>query len=106
MCKVKNFKTHAFITKNCYDLLSETDDEDYRISVSTLVKLVRKRRNEDLIRAKKKKKATTTVISRSKLSRDIEKKRRIGVKVAFPGAATNYLKHHIQPNVPNSLTDL
>lgn len=74
MCKVKNFKTHAFITKNCYDLLSETDDEDYRISVSTLVKLVRKRRNEDLIRAKKKKKATTTVISRSKLSRDIEKK--------------------------------
>ena len=56
MCKVKNFKTHAFITKNCYDLLSETDDEDYRISVSTLVKLVRKRRNEYLIRAKKKKK--------------------------------------------------
>ena len=106
MWKVKNFKTHAFITKNCYDLLSETDDEDYSISVSTLVKLVRKRRNEDLIRAKKKKKATTTFISGSKLSRDIEKKRRIGVKAAFPGAATNYLKHHIQPNVPNSLTDL
>ena len=100
MWKVKIFKTHAFITKNCYDLLSETDDEDYSISVSTLVKLVRKRRNEDLIRA------TTTFISGSKLSRDIEKKRRIGVKAAFPGAATNYLKHHIQPNVPNSLTDL
>ena len=66
-----------------------------------------KRRNEDLIRAKKKKKkATTTFISGSKLSRDIEKKRRIGVKAAFPGAATNYLKNHIQSNVPNSLTDL
>ena len=52
MCKVKNFKTHAFITKNCYDLLSETDDEDYRISV----KLFIKRRNVFLILAKKKKK--------------------------------------------------
>ena len=38
-------------------------------------------------------------VSEAKLSTNIEKKERIEVK-AFPGATTNYLKHHIKPRIP------
>ena len=92
--KQTTLSTHAFITKNCVDVLRASGDEDCNKSVSMPVKLLKQRPNKDLNRAKK----TTVNISESnlkrvigvKLNRDIEKKEQIKVK-ACPGATTNYL---------------
>ena len=46
--------THALIIKNLFDVLSASGDEDCNKSVSTPVKLLKERPNEDLNRAKKK----------------------------------------------------
>ena len=54
MWKVKNFKTHAFITKNCYDLLSETDYPYPLVRLSNSEKKEKKRIK--YVKKKKKKK--------------------------------------------------
>ena len=45
--------THALITKSRFDVLSASGDEDRNKSVSTSVKLLKQKPNEDLNHAKK-----------------------------------------------------
>ena len=77
--KQTNLNTHALVTKNRFEVLYESGEEDCNKSVGTPVKLLKQRPNEDSNRASK----TTVIISDSmlkrvsgaKLSRDIEKRK-------------------------------
>ena len=76
--KQTTLNTHALIRKKRYEVLCESGEGDCNKSVSTPVKILKQRPNEDLNRAKK----TTFIISVSmlkhvsgaRLNRDINKK--------------------------------
>ena len=51
--KQTTLNTHALITKSRFDVLSASGDEDRNKSVSTSVKLLKQKPNEDLNHAKK-----------------------------------------------------
>ena len=93
------------IQKHRFDKPSESGDQDYNKSVSTPVKLVKQRPNEELNRAKKQPPLFLIQhVSEAKLSKDNEKKR-MGRSKDFSWSCNELFKTS-NPASRKSFTDL